>query len=409
MHILRTFLHFKENPVLKRCIILKPEWGTDAVYKILDNQTVINKNGYFNKHDLSIIWNEDCYKRMHDELLSLMMKFELCYKLENADEFIAPQLLSRDKPVYSWIQNKNSIIVYDYDFLPKGIITRFIVRMHYYIDDQSLVWREGVVLKREDSIAEIIQTYGRREIFIKVRGESRKDFLAIIIDQLDRINSDYKRIRVKKMIPCNCFKCSTEAHKHLYDYNLLKKYISHQIKSVRCEESMTEVEITKLIFDALGNPNQKGAKYNVYISHSQSDIDDKILIKFKKNLKLILSAENLVSWDKGMIKLGDNIKTEKSEKISNAEIIIALISVDYINDDDCYIWEYSKALELQEINDILLIPVIIRPMDYENCPFGKIRPLVQQDESDSSFVKIVTEIRRIIQQHKNEKNERKRC
>jgi len=58
LHDLGVCLYFKDDPLLRKTVILKPEWGTDAVYKVLDNQTVKNNQGQFTKQDLADIWRE---------------------------------------------------------------------------------------------------------------------------------------------------------------------------------------------------------------------------------------------------------------------------------------------------------------------------------------------------------------
>ena len=54
---------------------------------------MIENNGYFSRKDLSEIWHESIYSDMREELISLMMKFELCYQLEGSDIFIVAQFL----------------------------------------------------------------------------------------------------------------------------------------------------------------------------------------------------------------------------------------------------------------------------------------------------------------------------
>ncbi|MCP4219468.1 MAG: GTPase, partial [bacterium] len=52
LHDLGVCLHFQEDPVLKKTVILNPEWGTDAVNTVLDNDRVARNPGHFTKKDL---------------------------------------------------------------------------------------------------------------------------------------------------------------------------------------------------------------------------------------------------------------------------------------------------------------------------------------------------------------------
>ena len=99
------------------------------------------------------------------------MKFKLCYEIPGSPgNFIAPQLLSENQPDYTWDETDNLILRYTYEFMPKGILTRFIVEMHRRIADQKLVWRTGVVLEKDKARAEVMEHYGARRITIRVSG-----------------------------------------------------------------------------------------------------------------------------------------------------------------------------------------------------------------------------------------------
>jgi internalin A len=135
LHDLGVCLHFQDDPILKNWIILKPEWGTTAVYRVLDTNTVQKAFGYFTQTDLNLIWADDQYNDMRDELLQLMMRFKLCYEIPHRPKtYIAPQLLSPNQPKYRWNDTNNLILRYEYEFMPKGILTRFSVEMHRLID-----------------------------------------------------------------------------------------------------------------------------------------------------------------------------------------------------------------------------------------------------------------------------------
>ncbi|MEH2421179.1 MAG: COR domain-containing protein [Nostoc sp.] len=157
LHDLGVCLHFQQDPLLNKTVILKPKWGTSAVYKVLDNEKVIRNLGSFTRSDLANIWCEDEYATMHDELLRLMINFKLCYEIPRSKgKYIAPQLLSANQPSYDWNQTNNLILRYTYEFMPKGIITQFIVDMHELINQQKCVYKSGVVLSKDQTKAEVI-------------------------------------------------------------------------------------------------------------------------------------------------------------------------------------------------------------------------------------------------------------
>ena len=198
LHDLGVCLHFQDRPesLLYKTVILKPTWATDAVYKVLDNQQVINNQGYFTRHDLQKIWYEDKYVLMRNELLELMIKFQLCYPIPNRDNtFIAPQLLSQNQPKYFWDNSNNLVLRYKYKyFMPKGIITLFIVAMYEHIEKQQYVWKNGVVLSKDETRAEVIEYYDQHKIIIRISGANQRSLMTMITQKLDRINHSYQKM-----------------------------------------------------------------------------------------------------------------------------------------------------------------------------------------------------------------------
>ena len=261
LHDLGVCLHFQNHPLLLKTLILKPTWATDAVYKVLDNDTVKNQAGHFNDKDLADIWQAEEYNTMRGELLALMQKFKLCYEIRNQPQhYIAPQLLKDKAPPYDWQASDLLLLRYQYDFMPKGILSQFIVEMHEYIaHNYEWVWKSGVILEKDKTQAEIIEYYGKREIYIRVVGQNKKELLNIVSYELDKINSSYERLKdkCKKMIPCLCETCASLENPHFYDYEKLKERISNRKYTVECDKSpYIEVDILKLI-DGLDLPGFK--------------------------------------------------------------------------------------------------------------------------------------------------------
>jgi hypothetical protein len=250
LHDLGICLHFQNDPLLKQMIILKPQWGTDAVYRVVDNKAVINNFGRFTQADLARIWYEETYAARQDELLRLMINFQLCYEIPNSDgAYIAPQLLTKVQPEYDWVEADNLILRYTYEFMPKGILTRFIVVMHSFIANQAYVWRSGVVLSKDNTLAEVIEYYGQREIRIRVVGQHRRDLLTIITHELDKIHADFKRLKFRQLIPCNCSRCRGSQAPHFYEYENLRYRLAHGRYKVECDKSFEMVNVQRLIDD----------------------------------------------------------------------------------------------------------------------------------------------------------------
>ena len=141
LHYLGTVLHFAGTPFLEDIVITDPQWATDAVYAILDHtKKHYEKRGHFIWKDLKQVWHEEKYKGVYNEILTLMNKFELSFELpEEKGTYIAPLLLPDDKPEYKWDDKGSLQMKYEYDFMPKGILARLIVRLHPYFKRKKVL------------------------------------------------------------------------------------------------------------------------------------------------------------------------------------------------------------------------------------------------------------------------------
>ena len=265
LHDLGVCLHFQDDDLLRKTVILKPEWGTAAVYKVLDSPTVIRQLGCFTREDLNAIWREDDYADMRGELLQLMMKFQLCYEIQGrAGQYIAPQLLSENAPDYAWETHPQPLPVgetgdlrvrYAYEFMPKGRLTRFIVAAHQFIEDQRLVWKSGVVLRKDGARAEIIEYYGKREIHIRVSGAQKKDLLTVVMYEFEKIHAAYSRLKYDTLIPCNCAACQASAEPHFYKYQTLKEFFDNRQPDIQCQKKPYQmVNVRGLLDDFVDTP-----------------------------------------------------------------------------------------------------------------------------------------------------------
>ena len=254
LHKVGDCLHYQKSELLKQFVILKNEWATDAVYKILDDKIVAEqKSGFFDRSDTERIWNSTEYIDMRPQLLELMKQFKLAYQLPGKEEFVTPPLLPPARPVsFSW-PDKDSLELYiEYEFLPKALLTQFIVTRHADIaEGRTLVWRFGVILKWDGkALAEVSKTKleGRDAFYIRAQGNNRKEMMTVILKTFRELHSDYKGIKYKEKVPCRCEGCSTGKNKqHYFDFANLNFRLENGRFEVECEKSLKPVNILELL------------------------------------------------------------------------------------------------------------------------------------------------------------------
>lgn len=257
LHELGICLHFPD-PGLRHYVILRPAWVTNAVYKVTDDKKVQADFGRFHETDLDKIWSDNEYSEVKGELLQLMQKFGICYPLRNQlGCYIAPSLLSTDRPNYTWNHSNNLILRYEYDFMPKGILTRLIVETHELIEPapevQGLVWKNGVILRKGNARAEVIENRVKREINIQVSGAQQVYLLSTIRLELERIHNSFQgNLDVREYVPCNCSHCIKQKAPHMFLLSTLEYRLSKNRNDDECDISFEKVDIRRLIYNIGG-------------------------------------------------------------------------------------------------------------------------------------------------------------
>lgn len=115
----------------------------------------------------------------------------------------------------------------------------------------------------------------------------------------------------------------------------------------------------------------------------------------------ILLREGIVSeWYDRMIPAGTEVDRQIDENINNADIILLLISADFIASEYCYDIEMTRAIERHNLGEALVIPIILRPVSYTSSPFAKLlalpedgKPVVSWESIDEAFLNITESIR----------------
>lgn len=122
----------------------------------------------------------------------------------------------------------------------------------------------------------------------------------------------------------------------------------------------------------------------VFISYSHSD--EELKQELVKHLYPLTRLGMVESWDDRQIKPGDEWGDEISKSLEAADIIILVISVDFINSRYCYDIELKRAMERHEAGDAKVIPVIARQCLWHHAPFGKLQALPKDAKAVATWL-----------------------
>lgn len=140
---------------------------------------------------------------------------------------------------------------------------------------------------------------------------------------------------------------------------------------------------------------------DVFISyaHQDEDLRDQ-LIAHLSNLK---QQGVIRDWHGRMIPAGARWSKKIDEHLETAQVILLLISADFMASGYCYGIECKRALERYNAKQALVIPVILRPVDLEDSPIAELQALPDNakavtlwDHRDAAFVSVANGIRAAV-------------
>lgn len=132
-------------------------------------------------------------------------------------------------------------------------------------------------------------------------------------------------------------------------------------------------------------------------SHTAEELRDEL----EKHLAGLRRQGVITTWHDRRIAPGEELHGQISDQLNEADIILLLVSADFLASDYCYDIEMARAMERHEQGEARVIPIILRPCDWQGAPFGKLmavptdgRPIVKHATLDDGFLEVARAIRR---------------
>lgn len=149
----------------------------------------------------------------------------------------------------------------------------------------------------------------------------------------------------------------------------------------------------------------------IKIVHCYARKDKGFLEELEQHLSALKHSGQITTWYDREILPGTNWKQEIDIRLLAADIVLLLISPNFISSNYCYSTEMQRILHLRKINRIHIIPIILRPVDWQGTPIGDIqvlptdgKPITAWRNRDEAFQDIVRGIRKVIETHASGRN-----
>lgn len=138
-----------------------------------------------------------------------------------------------------------------------------------------------------------------------------------------------------------------------------------------------------------------------FISYSHQD--EPYRVELDKHLALLKRQGHIEIWSDHCIRPGDAFDPAISAALDSADLVLLLVSADFIHSDYCYSIEVQRALERHQAGNAIVVPIIIRPCDWMSAPFGRLKalptdakPVTKWSSLDDAFLNIVQQLRTLL-------------
>ncbi len=135
--------------------------------------------------------------------------------------------------------------------------------------------------------------------------------------------------------------------------------------------------------------------------------DEALLNKLKTHLRPLQRQGLIDVWYDRNISAGTEWEQEINQHLNSAQIVLLLVSPDFMDSDYCYSIEMKRALERHARGEARVIPVILRYVDWHGEPLGKLQALPTDGKPvrgpdwydlDRALYDVTAGIRKVVEQ-----------
>lgn len=361
--------------------ILNPLWLTNGVYRIINSQRVAETGGLLHENEFDAVINDPRYREANTTekpfhypknklqyIVRVMQEFELCFQLD-AHAYVVPQLLPVQEPEVVLNSAVLRFVLHFPDFLPDSLFPRLMVKLHTFIDGDRR-WRTGMVLQKPNifkATARVRWDKEDRKILVDVSGEERRRFLSFIRETVREIAGTFANLSYSELVPIP-ESTDTEEYEYLVEAEKAGE------KEIFVKQLKMRVSISELldgVEEYAMRDEVKQLPVKAFVSYSHKDLE--YLEELRSALAPLIRLQKLQLWDDRDIDAGAEWREVLFKQLDEADIVICLVSADFVASDFCYQKEFGTALEAHRRGEKTIVPVKLRKTDWQDLPLADIQ------------------------------------
>lgn len=149
------------------------------------------------------------------------------------------------------------------------------------------------------------------------------------------------------------------------------------------------------------------SKQGVKIFYSYSHRDESYRESLETHISILARRGQISSWSDRKLTAGEEWRKGIELEIQSADIVILLVSADFIASDFCYEKELQIAMDRHEQGNAIVVPVILRPCEWSEAPFAKLqalpkdaKPISTWHNIDEAWLNVVSGLKKTIEEAK---------
>lgn len=432
LHEIGAIVFYPDNPALKDTVFLKPLWITEGIYTILNCDILTNKG------EPGVV-KSDGNKMFIDLMLHMNLIFS---HPKDKEKYIAPQYLPIEHPDDSLFKIAEKGLVqssfriqiplFYYRKLMQSIIIFYGLSSLFY---HKYYWKNGVLFTGWDGIRFLIKgeesdgtiligtdtnrdmEMNQTTIFSQIldflfdptannssiskHGVQNQDISQLLSPELITIIESHETEPDKVPVWLKEMKVEVNNTGFVGYLNLwaAAKDKHTKIKSSNSKENFI-YEYSKLLV----NIKTITRPLKVFLSYSHANHE--LMKRMVVHLSALKRLDRIETWTDCEILPGANWDDTIKSKIGNADIILLLISADFVASK--YIWEneVGRALKRANRKECLVIPILLEPTDFEGLGFaekqmipsvdGKLNAITVWNNREEGFAETARSVRGVV-------------